>query len=106
GILQRDDGVSAPSRHLGLVPAAERADAAAALDLLAAQVADRIDLEAIVRLAKSAPPLDGTRWDPEVSMVEVRAPWREPRNPVMPAQTSPGVEATASAAAPQPPSAR
>ena len=36
GILQRDDGIEAPSRHLGLVPAAERADAAAALDRLAA----------------------------------------------------------------------
>jgi len=64
GILQRDDGVSAPSRHLGLVPAAERADAAASLDRLAAQVADRIDLEAVVRLARSAPALAGDAWDP------------------------------------------
>ena len=28
GVLQRDDGIVAPSRHLGLVPAAERDDAA------------------------------------------------------------------------------
>ncbi|WP_425463975.1 cobyrinate a,c-diamide synthase [Nocardioides marmorisolisilvae] len=76
GILQRDDGVSAPSRHLGLVPAAERADAAAALDLLAAQVAERIDLEAIVRLARTAPALDGEPWSPDSSLV---APVETPR---------------------------
>ncbi len=69
GILQRDDGVAAPSRHLGLVPAAERSDAAAALALLASQVADRIDLDAIVRLARSAPDLTGEAWDPG-SLVE------------------------------------
>ncbi len=68
GILQRDDGVSAPSRHLGLVPAAERAEAAASLDRLAAQVQDRIDLEAVVRLARSAPDLDGEPWDPAAAL--------------------------------------
>ena len=40
GVLPRDAGIEAPSRHLGLVPAAERADAAAALDRLADQIAD------------------------------------------------------------------
>ncbi|MFL6106504.1 MAG: cobyrinate a,c-diamide synthase [Marmoricola sp.] len=92
GILQRDDGVSAPSRHLGLVPAAERVDAAAALDLLAAQVADRIDLEAIVRLARAAPPLEGPAWDPVSSVVEVlRSEQRgaEPRDPVTRAGSRP-----------------
>ena len=64
GVLQRDDGIEAPSRHLGLVPAAERGDAAAALDRLAAQVAEKVDLEAVVRLARSAPDLDGEPWDP------------------------------------------
>lgn len=66
GILQRDDGIEAPSRHLGLVPAAERADAAAALDRLAAQIAERVDLEAVVRLASAAPGLEGPAWDPRV----------------------------------------
>jgi cobyrinic acid a,c-diamide synthase len=64
GILQRDDGIVAPSRHLGLVPAAERADASAALDRLAAQIAERVDLERVVRLARAAPGLEGAPWDP------------------------------------------
>ncbi len=67
GILQRDDGIEAPSRHLGLVPAAERADAAASLDRLAAQVAERIDLEAVVRAARTAPALEGEPWTPVAS---------------------------------------
>ncbi len=64
GILHRDDGVTAPSRHLGLVPAAERHDAAAALDRLAGLVAERIDLDAVLRLARQAPGLVGEAWDP------------------------------------------
>lgn len=62
GVLQRDDDVTAPSRHLGLVPAAERPDAARSLDHLAARVADAIDLEAVVRIGRSAPALKGPAW--------------------------------------------
>ncbi|WP_314036528.1 cobyrinate a,c-diamide synthase [Dietzia sp. CH92] len=62
GVLQRDDNVTAPSRHLGLVPAAERPEAARSLDHLAAKVADAIDLEAVVRIARSAPALAGPAW--------------------------------------------
>jgi len=62
GVLQRDDHVTAPSRHLGLVPAAERPDAARSLDHLAAKVSDAIDLEAVVRIARSAPALAGPAW--------------------------------------------
>lgn len=64
GVLRRDDGVQAPSRHLGLIPASERDDAAAALDRLAALVGERIDLEAVMRIAQSAPPLPGPNWSP------------------------------------------
>ncbi len=46
GILGRDDTISAPSRHLGLVPAAERDEAAHALDALADRIAEDVDLEA------------------------------------------------------------
>lgn len=64
GILQRDDGVSAPSRHLGLVPAAERDEAAASLDRLAEQVARHVDLDAVLEVAHTAPDLDSEPWDP------------------------------------------
>ncbi|WP_165820980.1 cobyrinate a,c-diamide synthase [Nocardioides gansuensis] len=66
GVLHRDDGIEAPSRHLGLVPAAERDDAGRALDRLAARVAEHVDLDAVVRLARSAPDLPGTPWSPGI----------------------------------------
>ena len=64
GVLPRDDAVSAPSRHLGLVPAAERELSAAALDRLAAQVGEHVDLDAVLALAATAPDLDEPPWDP------------------------------------------
>jgi len=64
GVLQRDDGIVAPSRHLGLVPADERDDAAHALDRLSHQIAAKIDLAHIVALATQAPTLDAEPWDP------------------------------------------
>ena len=51
GVLPRDAGVSAPSRHLGLIPAAERTDAVSALDRLAEQTAQLIDLDLLLELA-------------------------------------------------------
>ena len=77
GVIFRDDGISAPSRHLGLVPVAERDDALLALDHLAAQVAARVDLAAVVRIARSATDLAGDRWDPAAAVGEVPA-GREP----------------------------
>jgi cobyrinic acid a,c-diamide synthase len=64
GVLQRDDGIVAPSRHLGLVPADERDDAAHALDRLADQIAQRIDLDHLLALARTAPDLEVEPWDP------------------------------------------
>ncbi|GGT43140.1 cobyrinate a,c-diamide synthase [Nonomuraea spiralis] len=65
GAIRRDDAVATPSRHLGLVPAAERrAEAVAAVDRLAALVARSCDLDALLRLACSAPPLGGPSWAP------------------------------------------
>lgn len=64
GILFRDDAVVAPSRHLGLVPADERDDAAQSLDRLAHSIARTVDLEQVVALARTAPPLDARPWQP------------------------------------------
>ena len=58
GALRRDDRLTWRDRHLGLVPVAEQPDAvAAALDRLADAVAARVDLAAIVALARSAAPM-------------------------------------------------
>ncbi|WP_440221264.1 cobyrinate a,c-diamide synthase [Dietzia sp. MNB45] len=68
GVLQRDDDVTAPSRHLGLVPAAERPEAARSLDHLAGKVAASIDLEAVMRIAREAPPLAGGAWSARAAL--------------------------------------
>jgi cobyrinic acid a,c-diamide synthase len=69
GVLPRDERVRAPSRHLGLVPAAERAESAAALDALADLVAAHVDLDAVFDLARSAPDLHAEPWDPAAVVV-------------------------------------
>ena len=74
GVLHRDDGIVAPSRHLGLVPAAERDDAAHALDRLADRIARAVDLEQIVRLAHDAPELDAVPWSPDLTPPSERRP--------------------------------
>jgi cobyrinic acid a,c-diamide synthase len=68
GVLHRDDGISAPSRHLGLVPAAERSDAETALVRLASQVADHVDLTAVLEIARSARDLVAEPWDPATEL--------------------------------------
>ncbi|XVV17235.1 cobyrinate a,c-diamide synthase [Actinoplanes sp. CA-131856] len=65
GALRRADAVAAPSRHLGLVPAAERrAEARASVDALASLVAASVDLDEVAAIAASAPPLSARAWDP------------------------------------------
>lgn len=66
GVLPRDAGVSVPSRHLGLVPADERDEAATGLDRLASQIEEHIDLGAVLELARTAPPVDAQPWSPPV----------------------------------------
>jgi len=63
GVLRRDDAVATPSRHLGLIPVAERsAEALAMVDRLAALVTASVDLEAVRQLAASAPSLAASSW--------------------------------------------
>ncbi|MER7413704.1 MULTISPECIES: cobyrinate a,c-diamide synthase [Streptomyces] len=65
GVLRRSGAVDTPSRHLGLVPAAERRrEALDSVDALAAQVHAGCDLDALLALARSAPPLPEAPWDP------------------------------------------
>ncbi|MEV6160671.1 cobyrinate a,c-diamide synthase [Streptomyces sp. NPDC052052] len=64
GVLRRAAQVAVPSRHLGLVPVAERRDDA--VDAVAAmreQVAAGCDLDAVMALARSAPAVPGAAWD-------------------------------------------
>ena len=64
GVLRRQDRLTVPSRHLGLIPAAELGGPAAeAVGALADIVAASVDLEAVVRLARTAGPL-GDSEDP------------------------------------------
>jgi cobyrinic acid a,c-diamide synthase len=66
GVLRRSAGLAAPSRHLGLVPAAERRPEALALVAsLGRTAADGIELDAVLRLARAAPGLDAAAWRPE-----------------------------------------
>ncbi|MFI8964797.1 cobyrinate a,c-diamide synthase [Streptomyces sp. NPDC053493] len=66
GVLRRAPAVATPSRHLGLVPVAERqAQAVEAVAAQAEQVRAGCDLEALLALARSAPELHGEPWSAE-----------------------------------------
>nr|WSW69972.1 cobyrinate a,c-diamide synthase [Streptomyces sp. NBC_00995] len=63
GALRRAGQVAVPSRHLGLVPAAERrSDAVAAVAAMGDLVGAGCDLDALMALARSAPALPGEAW--------------------------------------------
>lgn len=70
GVLPRDPQFSLPSRHLGLVTAAEHGpEAVAAVDAIAAAVAEHVDLDAVRRLAQSVPAMAVAAWEPQVEPV-------------------------------------
>jgi cobyrinic acid a,c-diamide synthase len=65
GVLRRDTRLTVPSRHLGLVPADEQRDqAAAAVEAAAGLVRQGVDLEAFVAAARTAADVDVAPWDP------------------------------------------
>ncbi|MFI6000422.1 cobyrinate a,c-diamide synthase [Streptomyces sp. NPDC051366] len=73
GVLRRAPQVAAPSRHLGLVPVAERrSDALSSVAALADQVRAGCDLEALMALARTAPPLACEPWSPAAALEGVR----------------------------------
>ncbi|MBE1473957.1 cobyrinate a,c-diamide synthase [Actinophytocola algeriensis] len=68
GVLRRNAAVEVPSRHLGLVTAAEHGPAAVrAVDAMADLVSGGVDLAAIVRLAQSG--REFPLWEPEITPV-------------------------------------
>ncbi|GAA2317824.1 cobyrinate a,c-diamide synthase [Streptomyces caniferus] len=69
GALHRDGRAGTPSRHLGLVPVAERrADAVESVGELAARVRAGCDLEALLALARTVPELPDAPWDPAAEL--------------------------------------
>ncbi|MCQ4213719.1 cobyrinate a,c-diamide synthase [Streptomyces longispororuber] len=68
GALRRTPQVATPSRHLGLVPVAERStDAVDSVRASAAMVREGCDLEGLLALASTAPPLHTEAWTPAPS---------------------------------------
>lgn len=77
GALRRHDALATPSRHLGLVPVAERSvEAMATVRALGEVVGASVDLDAVLALARSAGPLSGPVWNPadEVGHEATREP--------------------------------
>jgi len=73
GALPRRAELAVPSRHLGLVTAAEHGSAAtAAVAAMAELVAAHVDLDAVVRLAEPIP--SGPAWDPSAELTGAMAP--------------------------------
>ncbi len=87
GALRREDAVATPSRHLGLVPVAERApEATRTVDALGDLVARAVDLDAVLALARSAPPLRVEAWSPAAAVPVAAAaanPGRAPSRPLV-----------------------
>ncbi|MEU7325529.1 cobyrinate a,c-diamide synthase [Streptomyces griseoviridis] len=85
GVLRRAAPVETPSRHLGLVPVAERRRAARdAVAAMGAMVADGCDLDALLGLARGAGPVAGTAWDAASALASPAAP-AAPAAPASPA---------------------
>ena len=65
GAIRRTEEIVTPSRHLGLIPAAEReAVAGQAIDRMGALIAASCDLDALLVLAGRAPALRDLPWEP------------------------------------------
>ncbi|MFJ9113283.1 cobyrinate a,c-diamide synthase [Streptomyces sp. NPDC102283] len=66
GVLRRAPQVATPSRHLGLVPVAERGpEAVDAVAAMGERVRAGCDLDALMALARTAPALPDEAWEPE-----------------------------------------
>jgi cobyrinic acid a,c-diamide synthase len=75
GAIRRTEGIITPSRHLGLIPAAEREGTARqAIWAMGELIAAHCDLDALLALARRAPALPGPAWDPAVTVATAPAP--------------------------------
>ncbi len=85
GAIRRTEGIVTPSRHLGLIPAAERAaEASQAVNRVADLIAASCDTDALLALARQAPALPGPAWEP-----------RRPPDPAAPDPAAPALAAPA-----------
>ncbi|MFJ4623560.1 cobyrinate a,c-diamide synthase [Streptomyces sp. NPDC088812] len=90
GVLRRVRQVDTPSRHLGLVPVAERRAAAVeAVAAMAAQVSAGCDLEGLVALARGSGALSCAAWD---AAGAVAGPPPPPPSSPSPGAAAPGGE--------------
>nr|WSX73904.1 cobyrinate a,c-diamide synthase [Streptomyces sp. NBC_00899]WSX80031.1 cobyrinate a,c-diamide synthase [Streptomyces sp. NBC_00899] len=79
GALGRGDDLVVPSRHLGLVPVAERSAAARLfVRAAAARVRGACDLAGLLALARSAPALQAEPWDPAAEVAACGASFPDP----------------------------
>ncbi|MEU6401983.1 cobyrinate a,c-diamide synthase [Streptomyces sp. NPDC046985] len=98
GVLRRAPQIGVPSRHLGLVPVAERRAAAVeAVAEMAARVEAGCDVPALAALARGAGPLPDPAWDPATALAAA-APRPAPA-PAPGAHASAGAHAHAGAGA-------
>lgn len=69
GAIPRLPDVVVPSRHLGLIPAAERRpEALSAVEALSRMARDHLDLDLVLAIAGQASDLDADPWDPRVAV--------------------------------------
>jgi len=74
GVIPRLPEVVVPSRHLGLIPVAERQPAALeAVAALSSMAQQYVDLGALVELARTAPDLEVQPWDPMTAVAGLGA---------------------------------
>jgi cobyrinic acid a,c-diamide synthase len=86
GCFQRDEAITLPERHLGLVPTAEPGRWQEWLGQVRARIEASVDLDRLVALARLAPPLDA-KWPgadaPTIRQDEAEALSSSPRRPVI-----------------------
>ncbi|WP_328546522.1 cobyrinate a,c-diamide synthase [Streptomyces platensis] len=84
GALRRDGRAGTPSRHLGLVPVAERrSEAVESVAELAARIRAGCDLEALLTLARTVPELPDAAWDPAAHLAPAEGAAAAPEKPLI-----------------------